>query len=284
MPRNIDMTALRAFVTVAECGSVTKAAGMLHLTQSAVSMQIKRLEQFLDAPLFTRAARGLSPTGHGDQLLSYGRRILSLNDEVIGQMTEQQFEGDLKFGVPSDIVYPHIPVVLQKLALDYPQVRVQLISSLTGALVPRFEAGDMDVILTTETDLREGGETLARLPLKWYGAPGGKAGRARPVRLAFVNGCMFLHAAKHQLDGAGIPWQLAVESDFLRSVDATVSADLAIHAALEGTTATHFEEIRDAGLPELPSYRINLYINRQSDMTPLSETVGAILRGCYAET
>ena len=87
MARNLDLTALRSFVTVAESGGVTRAAQQLHLTQSAVSMQLKRLEESLNQPLLDRSGRGVSLTNQGEQLLSYGRRMLALNDEVMARMT-----------------------------------------------------------------------------------------------------------------------------------------------------------------------------------------------------
>ena len=93
MPRNLDLTALRSLVAVADTGGVTKAAGLLHLTQSAVSMQLKRLEESLDAPLLYRTGRGIALTAQGEQLLSYARRMLVLNDEIYGKLTSNAYEG-----------------------------------------------------------------------------------------------------------------------------------------------------------------------------------------------
>ena len=87
MPRNLDLSALRSFVTVADVGGVTRAAGYLNLTQSAVSMQIKRLEDSLGMSLFLRAARKLALSPEGEQLLSYGRRMLALNDEALSALS-----------------------------------------------------------------------------------------------------------------------------------------------------------------------------------------------------
>jgi len=280
MARNLDLTALRAFVTVAESGGVTRAAGLLHLTQSAVSMQIKRLEESLDKPLFTRESRGLRLTTHGDQLLGYGRQMLSLNDEVLARIGEAPFEGELTIGVPHDIVFPHIPHVLQRLALDYPKVKVQLVSSFTEELIPRFQRGEMDLILTTEIGKNAQCETVAVAPLIWLGAPGGTAWKARPVRLAFVEGCLFARAIKDRLTSAGVPWEMAVETQFNQTVDATISADLAIHAALPGTTGENFEEIKTETLPALPQFNINMYI-ADGAMVGLAQVVGDIIRDRY---
>ena len=111
--RNLDITTLRSFVAVADSGGVTRAAGFLHLTQSAVSMQLKRLEEMLGLSLLDRSGRGIALTASGEQLLVYARRMIALNDEVIGKLTDQAFEGQLTLGVPHDVVYPAVPQVLK---------------------------------------------------------------------------------------------------------------------------------------------------------------------------
>lgn len=261
MARNLDLTALRAFVVVSECGSVTKAAGLLHLTQSAVSMQLKRLEDALGLPLFDRSGRTLSLSSHGEQLLGYGRRMLELNDEVWGRMTAQEFEGTIRLGVPCDIVYPHIPSVLQRFSADFPRVNVQLVSSYTSVLKEQWARGEVDIILTTERALDAGGEVLTSQPLVWVGAPGGSAWRRRPLRLAFEYRCIFRTHVQDALDKAGIKWEMGVESESTRTVEASISADLAVHACFGVAGLPHSEVIRHTGeLPRLPNFQVNMYV------------------------
>jgi DNA-binding transcriptional LysR family regulator len=282
MPRNLDMTALRSFVTVAECGGVTRAAGQLHLTQSAVSMQIKRLEEALGQPLFDRSGRGVSLTAQGEQLLGYGRRILTLNDEVWSRMTDQAYEGEIVLGVPHDIVYPHIPAVLHRFAAAYPRVKVQLISSYTKGLKAQMARGEVDLIMTTESAVDRGGETLATKNLVWVGAPGGTAWRQRPLRLAFEYACIFRASVQNALDAVEIPWEMAVESDSTRTVEASVSADLAVHAAVGGSTPAYMEEVRHGGaLPPLPDILINLYVAKGANQT-LATRLASFVRAAYA--
>lgn len=283
MPRNLDMTALRAFVTVAETGGVTRAAGQLHLTQSAVSMQVKRLEDSIGQNLLERAGRGVALTAHGEQMLGYGRRILALNDEVWARMTDQAYEGEITIGVPSDIIYPYIPSVLQRFAVKYPRVKVNLISSYTLRLKRQLARGEIDMILTTESELDSGGETLETSQMLWVGSPGGSCWKARPARLAFEHNCAFRGGVQRALDEAGIPWEMAVESDSTRTIEASVSADLAIHAALEGTVDHHLEVVPHNGaLPDLPVYNINMYI-ASGPQVALAERLANLIRQAYGQ-
>lgn len=260
MARNLDLTALRSFVAVADCGGVTKAAGLLNLTQSAVSMQLKRLEESLDVSLLDRSARTIGLTAQGELLLSYARRMLALNDEIYGKLTATEYEGEVTLGVPHDIVYPVIPKVLQRFAAAYPRVRVHLVSSYTRELVADFKRGKIDLILTTEDTVDAGGETLTQIPLVWVGAPGGDIWKNRPLRLAYEDHCIFRQFVQRRLDEVGIPWEMAVESNSSRTIEATVSADMAVHTMLDGTQPRHFEKINHSGsLPSLRDMNVNLY-------------------------
>lgn len=283
MARNLDMTALRSFIAVADAGGVTRAAGFLNLTQSAVSMQIKRLEEMLDTQLFDRSSRQIALTSAGEQLLGYARRMLQLNDEVYARLTAQEFEGEVVLGVPHDIVYPAIPQVLRLFAAEYPRVKVHLLSSFTSELKEQFAKGEVDVILTTEDDPDAGGETLIEAPLVWVGAPAGQAWKSRPLQLAYEYKCRFRVPVQQALDAAGIPWEMSVESTSSRTIEATVTADLAVHSVIEGAEPPHLEKIQHGGaLPDLPRLKINLY---RSDVGKgqIVETLTALLRQAYIQ-
>lgn len=282
MPRNLDMVALRSFVAVADAGGVTRASGFLNLTQSAVSMQIKRLEEMLGVELLDRSGRQVALTAAGEALLGYARKMLALNDEAMSRLTRDPHEGEIVLGVPHDIVYPVIPQVLQHFARSYPKMKVTLISSFTRVLKSQFGRGECDIILTTEDGVEPEGETLAELPLIWVGAPGGMAWRHRPLRLAYEHNCIFRQSVQAALDAAGIAWQMAVESDSTRTIEASVSADLAVHTVLAGSEPPYVERIAHGGaLPELKRMKVNMYVADPAHSTTVTELAG-LIRRAYA--
>ncbi len=281
MPRNLDLTALRSFVTVADAGGVTRAAAQLNLTQSAVSMQLKRLEESTGQPLIDRTGRGVALTAQGEQLAGFARRMLALNDEAWGRLTNQAFEGEISFGVPHDVIYPHVPRAMHRFAAEFPRVRVQLHSSFTSRLKDQLARGEMDLILTTEAGLDAGGETLAHQPLVWVGAQSGQIWRARPVRFASVTRCLFKRPAIQALEQAGLPWELAVDAESFLAVDASVSADLAVCVQLQSSVPVHCEAIRHGGgLPELPEYFVNMYMT-DGPRTQLARRLAEFVRQGY---
>lgn len=260
MPRNLDLTALRAFATVAEAGGVTRAAGLLNLTQSAVSMQIKRLEEGLGRSFFVRAARRLTLTAEGEQLLSYARRMLELNDEALSRLTDQVFEGELRLGVPHDIVYPAVPRILSRFASLYPRVQINLHSSFTNQMLEAFGRGELDLMVTTEEALPPEAEELSMRDLVWIGVPGGTAGQRRPLRLGFEEVCRFRPVALGALEAAQIPWEMGFTGRSAETALAMVAADLAVTVRMQGSLPRDAVEIGEACcLPPLAPVRVGLY-------------------------
>ena len=283
MTRTLDLATLRSFVAVADTGGVTKAAGVLHLTQSAVSMQIKRLEETLDVTLLERANRTVTTTSAGEQLLSYARRMLALNDEVWSRMTSNDFEGELTLGAPHDIIHPYLPKVLRQFAAEFPRMNIRLISRSTRALRAMFARGEIDAILTTEDEPGPGGEVLVELPLRWVGAKGGSAWRQTPLPIAFCSSCIFRSGGLSRLNDAGLAWEMVTESEYDQAVEAVVSADLAISLMLEAEVTPDTEVIQAGGaLPDPGTTRIILYRDRTTThVSPAADRLAEIVRATY---
>ena len=267
MPRNLDLASLRSFVTVADVGGVTRAAGYLNLTQSAVSMQIKRLEEALGMTLFLRAARKLALSPEGEQLLSYGKRMLALNDEALSQLAATCCQGEIRLGVPHDVVYPAIPGILRRMAQAYPRVRINLVSSFTVLMKQDFARGAFDVMLTTEETPDAGAEVLSNRDLVWVGAPDGNAWQRRPLRLGFKDTCIFRPRAQAVLEAAGISWEMATGGESEQAVEATVAADLAVSVRMAGSIPEGMAPISGENqLPAVGNMKLGLYRgSRRSD-------------------
>ncbi len=281
MARNLDMTSLRSFAAVAETGGVTRAAGLLNLTQSAVSMQLKRLEEALGIDLLDRSGRGVALTPAGEQLLGYARRMLDLNDEIYARLTSKAYEGEIKLGAPHDLVYRVIPQILKQFHAAHPRMRVVLSSTMTKTLKEQFARGQLDMILTTEAGQADGAEMLTTLPLLWVGAPDGQAWRERPLRFASEPDCIFRPYVFRALNNAGIPWEMGVESEATRAVEAGVEADLAVYTQLAGVTPPNLVPIPHGGtLPDLPAFAVNFY-RAETAHGPAQDALADLIRAGY---
>lgn len=264
MRRTIDLSLLRALVAVAETGGMTSAAKALNLTQAAVSQQIRRLEELFETPLFTRDNRRPVLTTCGERLVGYAQRMLVLNDEVWGMMTSPDFEGEIKLGIPHDIVQPFIPPILKSFNQHWPRVRVTLICTSSYKLLELLDGNEIDLTLTTEQHSRDRDGLLLPDELVWVGARGGRAYQRRPLPVTFGdNACSFRPPAIKALSDANIDWHLTCETSDFNPYCATVEADLAVAPMLSSTVPDNLQMIGVAGdLPPLPVFYINLCLPR----------------------
>lgn len=262
MRRDIDIALLRAFVAVVETGSVTGAAGLLNLTQAAVSQQIKRLEEMFGTELFERHHKRLALKPNGERLMAHAQRMISLNDEVWGAMTAPAYEGEVRLGVPHDIVGPYLPPILRRFDKAWPRVRVSLKCTTTPQLLEQLRQGGIDLTLTTEEACGRNGEVLLEDQLVWVGAVNGIAHRRNPLPVSIGDEkCEFRRSVLKALADAGRDWRPVCEVSGMEPLLASMEADLAIGALLRRTTPDYLRVIdNEAGLPRLPMYLVNMYL------------------------
>jgi DNA-binding transcriptional LysR family regulator len=279
MARNIDMSLLRAFTTVVETGSVTEAGGALSLTQAAVSQQIKRLEELFGKPMFDRNKRKLVLSPDGERLLTYAQRLVALNDETWRAMAAPAFDGEVRLGVPYDLVARFLPKVLRRFDKRFPNVRVSLLTSTSRLLCDALNRGELDLTLATEVTSPQRAESILVDRLVWVGAPGGDAYRRDPLPVSLgADTCAFRPYALAALAKWQRRWRPVSESNSLEPMIATLEADLAVAPMLSRAAPKTLEILSDAaGLPRLPSCHVNLYIprNTQNDM---ARELAAVLR------
>ncbi len=260
MRRDIDISLLRGFVAVVETGSITGAAALLNLTQAAVSQQMKRLEELFGAELFERRHKRLALKVDGERLLVHARRLIAINDEVWTAMRAPSYAGEVRFGVPTDIVGAFIPPILKRFDRAWPRVRVALRCSTTPQLLEALRRGEIDLTLTTERACRGRGETLLEDDLVWAGAVNGGAHRRHPLPVALGRDtCEFRPSVLQALGDAGRDWRCVSEAG-IDAMKATLTADIAVGPFLRRTIPEYLQAIDEPHLPRLPRFLVNLYL------------------------
>lgn len=282
----LDNDLLRTFVAISDTGSFTRAAQRVHRTTSAVSMQVKRLEETLGRSLFLREGRSVSLTPDGEALLSFGRRMLRINDEAVSRFLAPPIDGRVRFGAPDDFGTRFLPNILARFAATHPMVEVDVVLAPSVRLTAELAAGDLDLTLVTagSSDTRaESGIIVYSEPLVWAGLKGGRAQEEEPIRLALSSqGCVWRSAALAALDAAGTPYRIAYNSEHCQGQLAAILADLAIAPLPQSLVAPPYAQV-DAryGLPSLGNYQVLLLkgANMSSAAEALTEHVIDTLAG-----
>jgi DNA-binding transcriptional LysR family regulator len=277
--QNLDPELLRAFQLIAEGHSFTQAADQLGRTQSAVSMQIKRLEEILGQSVLSRGkGGGIALTPHGRYLLGRTRQILALNDEVIATFRAPAISGIVRLGTPDDYALSHIPGVLRRFAETHPAVQVDVLCSSSTDLGERLKAGELDLTLVSDGNQPRNWPcvSLWRGPLSWITSTRYAPHRQNPLPLAMAHQeCGWRASAQDALDKAGIPYRIAYLSGTQVGTHAPVLAGLAVTVSAltvlpEGVRAMRPEE----GLPKLPEFGIVMLKGRNATQ-PVTDALAA---------
>jgi DNA-binding transcriptional LysR family regulator len=278
MVRNLDTAVLRTFLGVADAASMTAAAATLNLTQAAVSQQIKRLEEVFGTQLFERDRRGMKLTHAGERLFGKARKLVALNDEIFGDMTAPTEEGEVRFGVPYDLVNTYLPPILKNFAKAFPRVKISLVSQPSVILVESLKSGEVDVALVENRAPADDCEVLAIEPLVWASAKGGEAHLKRPLPVSFGSEvCVFRPAVREALNSAGIEWW-AVSEMGNEALYATVHTDLAVMPLMRSTVPPSLHVLGpNAGLPQLPAYSVCLHV-RQAGSSRVADALADYIR------
>jgi DNA-binding transcriptional LysR family regulator len=256
----LDLDLLRAFVAVADQRSFTRAASTLNRTQSAVSMQIKRLEDRLGAELLLRSKVEVGLTAAGEGLLGYARRMLVLNEEAVGRLREHRLDGHVRLGVMDDYGSVIVPPLLARFANAYPRVRIEMETGLT-AFMPGRLGEAFDLVIAMQAKGSGDGEFLRREQAVWAAGPAQRAEELDPLPLAlYPQGCLFRKWATQALDAAKRPWRLAFVGHSLAAVEAIALQGLAVTVVKSGTFPSGLRRLSDRdGMPPLPTADIRLH-------------------------
>lgn len=282
-----DPDLLRAFVTVVECGGFSRAAKRLFRGQSAVSLQIKRLEDHLGVKLLDRSPRHLRVTSEGELILEYAKRILNLNDELVARIREPELSGLVRLGAPEDFATSHLPNVLARFAANYPQIALEVTCELTLDLLDRFNTGGLDIALVKREPTDKAAESRTpeglrvwREPLVWVAASREIAETDGPLPLAASpRPCVYRKRMTESLDAAARPWRVAYTCGSLTGTHAAVRAGLGLTALPKEMTPPDLTILNheSLGLPDLQDTEMAL-IEAQNPSPAAARLRDAIVR------
>src|SRR5437016_5390399 len=209
----LDIDQLRTFIAIVETGSFTRAAEVVHKTQSAVSMQMKRLEERLDRPIFARDGRTSKLTEDGERLLDYARRIVRLNVEALAAFSEAELSGRVRLGVPDDYADRYLPEIMARFSRAYPGAELTVVCEPSVDLIERIDANDLDLAIITHVQGQRPAETLRVERALWVTSSRHPTHQQERVPLALGRPtCNWRRVAIDRLETVGRPYRVLYSS------------------------------------------------------------------------
>ncbi len=259
MATPLDLDQLQTFCAIADCGSFTEAARRVNKTQSAVSMQIKRLEERIGKPLLTREGRGVTLTQHGEQLYSRARRMLRTNAEIMDIFSDGDLAGSIRFGVPDDYAVKLLPVILSSFQKTHPRIVVDVKCQPSEELLEGMKTGKFDLIVFSQGTNEEYGELFRTERMFWVAAHGGKSLEQDPLPIAGGQNCCWKNNAVEVLNRIGRDYRIAYTSSNAIAISSAVLSDLAVSFLPESALQPGMRVItEDRNLPRLRDAQIAL--------------------------
>ena len=271
MPALLDVDQLKTFVSIADTGSFTRAAEVVHKTQSAVSMQMKRLEERLGKPIFARDGRASRLTEDGERLLDYARRIVKLSSEAVVALADVDLAGHVRLGLPDDYADRYLPEILARFSRSNPRVEVTVVCEPTPMLVDCLNQGGLDLAIITHTDRRGPASIIRQEQLLWVTCARSTVHEENPLPLALGRpNCDWRRAAVERLEALGRPYRVLYASWNSTAVGAAVCAGLAVSVLPESALRPGMRVLGASdGFPALPSIKIAL-LRHPHEETPLA--------------
>lgn len=269
MAASLDLDQLRTFVAIADTGSFTRAGDLVFKTQSAVSMQMRRLEERLGKPIFTRDGRNSRLTEEGERLLGYARRIVRLADETVAAF-DTELTGSIRLGTPDDYADRFLPEILARFSRSNPRVEVSVVCEPSPELIRQARLGEVDLAIVTNCG--EGQvEVIRREPLLWVVGAQHGAADAEVLPLALSKPpCMWRDEAIAALTEVGRKYRVLYQSANATAIAAAVQAGLAVTVLAESALRRGMRVLGESdGLPRLPMCEIGIVRSSRRPETPI---------------
>ncbi|PVX86221.1 LysR family transcriptional regulator [Paraburkholderia unamae] len=281
MPRDLDSTLLRTFVTVVETGNISDAAVVLHRTQAAISMALRRLEEDVGQRLLQRSPRGVKPTAAGNVLLPYACTLLNAGLAARAALNTGEIAGTVRLGMLEDIAVGHLPHALKQFATSFENVALEIVIDGSATLGTALVKGQLDIVIGDPSLIHLSPDVTWRHPLRWAATNTGVVSfDDGPVPIvAFAGQCPWQDALFASLRDAGIEWKVVCTSASLSAIQSAVQAGLGIGVLLDWTIRRDTMRALNAGefgLPVPPDASFGLYTRRE-DQTAATATLQQFL-------
>jgi DNA-binding transcriptional LysR family regulator len=279
---NLDIDQLKTFLAIADTGSFTRAADDVSKTQSAVSMQMKRLEENLGKSLFVRDGRGSRFTTDGERFIEQARRIVAMNDEIVSAFTMPALTGTVRFGTPDDYADLFLPEVLGRFARSHPHVKLDVEFLPSSFLTEKIKRGEIDVALATFDSDSHVGEVVRRERLVWVSSARHATHTLDPLPLASASAtCSWRRIACQALNDADRKHRVAYVTSNRTTIDAVVLQGLAIAAMAEICVRPGMRILTaDEGFPPLGEFDIGL-LRKPGAASLASQALAAHIRSAF---
>ncbi|MBX3609376.1 MAG: LysR family transcriptional regulator [Hydrogenophaga sp.] len=256
---------LKCLVAVVDAGSLSAAAPDLHRSQSAVSMQLQKLERAVGHTLLLRGPRRLELTTEGQALLGYARRLLDLHAEAQAAMQPDTLQGRVRLGVPDDYAARYLTPVLRRYAARHGGVEIELDCEQSTSLIPRVARGELDLALISR-DNAQRGTLLFHEPMVWVGAPQAEVWRRDPLPIAvYEDGSLARKHALTTLSLQGRRHKVIYHSSSLAGQIAAVESGLAVAALTQCSAPAHLQVLgMEHGLGPMGPMAVAAYRSRAS--------------------
>ena len=276
--KDLQLDWLKCFVAVVDAGSLSNAASEVHRSQSAVSMQIKKLEDALDRRLLERGARRFELTQDGQTLLGYARRILDLQSEAQIALSGEELTGRVRLGVPDDYAAKYLTPVLKRFAPRHGGLEIELDCEQSTSLIPRVASGELDLALISRDNARRG-TLLFHEPMVWVGSPQFELWRGDPLPIAvYEEVSQARRSAINALAQQGRRYRVVYHSSSLAGQIAAVESGLAVAALTQCSAPAHLQILgREHGLGPLEPMEVAVYRSRASRGSKAVDSLQSLL-------
>ena len=256
---SVDIITIQSFLSIAETGSITKAAEKVGRTQSAISQQILKLENLLGKTLLLRD-KTIKLTAEGEIFLSYAKQFFSLHCEMIDRFKNPELEGEVRFGLPENFASVFLTDILIEFSLIHPRILLKIECDLTLNLFDRFKQKEFDLVLVKMNrpeDFPNGVDVLSE-PLEWVGSPE-IVNNNMPLPLVLSpQPCVYRASAIKALENAGRSWRLVFSSPSYAGTVAAVKAGMGISVMPHTMIPKELESLDFLELPRLEDTHVSL--------------------------